>query len=288
MDFSDLPSVGDVAKSLITKWIAAWVPSVIALALKSLGGIKSVPWSGLLIVFAFGAAVTLNDNLEWWKLAAPLALCCLAYLHLLVRHIAVTKRSDRLTQVGVVDGVVLPTLEHYKRIIESTQTRFQFLGIGAEKLTRQEAEFRAMVLRCGTKHHPIRLLLLSPASKWLQSGSTRRNLGQSSFSDKHRTSLCRLAEIRQKYHGEIEVRFYDQVPTFRLLLVDDSRCWIGGYTQSVKEAGKNEFEDKSSSNLELVAIDGTTTDRALKDSVQQYFDTLWESATSWDFKTHLK
>lgn len=254
-------------------------------------------WSGLLVppIFAVVAALV-----RWDASAITAALIAVSALPLgavatkayQTRGTAIhdlESKLRRFSEVGVDDVMFNPNVDAYTKFLTSANSAFSFQGVGAEKLTRDFNIFQAMVSRCGTPTHPVRLLLVSPDAAWLQEGAARRGLGRSSFADRQTQSLQRIARVKREFSGNIVVRFYTARPVFRLMFSDRSTCWLGHYTESAASPGQNEFAEQSNSSLVLARPRTKAPDQQLYGALEMYFEEQWNSAGSseWDFSSYL-
>jgi hypothetical protein len=199
-------------------------------------------------------------------------------------------RSLRALRAAGVHGAIRePDVPAYQEFLTKANSGFSFLGVGAEKLTRDFDAFQAMVARCGTPSKPVRLLLVSPNATWLQTGASRRGLNRATFQSKQADSLEKIERIRTKFSGEIEVRFYHERPSLRLMFANGEVCWLGHYTETAAAPGRNEYEQKSNSCVVLKRPSDRAPDQQLYGALEGLFDEMWESARGheWDFKTYL-
>lgn len=254
-------------------------------------------WSGLVAppIIAVAAAVFRWDASAITALliavsALPLSFVATkAYRTRGIAIHALESKLRRFDEVGVDDVMSNPNVDAYTKFLSSANSAFAFQGVGAEKLTRDFDIFQAMVSRCGTPTHPVRLLLVSPHAAWLQEGAARRGLGRSSFADKQTQSLQRIARVKREFSGNIIVRFYTARPVFRLMFSDRTTCWLGHYTESAAAPGQNEFAEQSNSSLVLARPRTKAPDQQLYGALEMYFEEQWNFAGSseWDFSNYL-
>lgn len=195
-----------------------------------------------------------------------------------------------LRAAGVHGAIKQPNIADYQDFLKAANSSFSFLGVGAEKLTRDFDVFQHMVSRCGTSAKPVRLLLVSPNAGWLQVGAARRGLNRTTFQAKQVDSLQKIKRIKLDFSGEIEVRFYSERPSLRLMFANGAVCWLGHYTETAATPGTNEFEQKSNSCVVLQRPSDRAPDQQLYGALEGLFDEMWESAkgTEWDFKNYLQ
>lgn len=220
----------------------------------------------------------------WMMLLFTLSLLPAAF-----QSVQTHKTLKALRAAGVHGAIKEPGVNDYRDFLLQSNSGFSFLGVGAEKLTRDFDVFQAMVARCGTSSKPVRLLLVSPIASWLQTGASRRGLNKTTFKAKQADSLKKIERIRSTFSGEIEVRFYLERPSLRLMFANGDVCWLGHYTETAASPGMNEYEQKSNSCVVLKRPGDRAPDQQLYGALEGLFDKMWESAREqeWDFKTYL-
>lgn len=220
-------------------------------------------------------------------LTASLVLTLVAWaLEVRVLQLKARQLTD-LQAVGIRAAVVDPTVEDYSKLLKSSRNQFLFMGLGAEKLTRDFPVFQDAMNRCATADRPVRFLLTSPDVPWLQEAAERRGLASLEFRQKLLQSLVRLKAVKEDSSIPIEVRFYRLRPTLRLIFTSDV-CWLGYYSESVNYPGKNEFENMSHSNVVFGRDFGSDEERAFCGALRAHFETRWNDAEPWDFARYLK
>ena len=111
---------------------------------------------------------------------------------------------------------------NFRRALGMASSSMDFLGIGAAKLTDEKVEFEAAVGRCQRPERPVRFLLCRPDNAKLiemaQSADREHGLYQKKVLDSLRT----IADLRIKRAWNVRVKFYTEIPTFRLMFIDVS------------------------------------------------------------------
>lgn len=219
-----------------------------------------------------------------------LVLFALSLLPATIFTVKIANQLSALRGAGVHGVISEPSVKDYQKFLCNAYSGFSFLGVGAEKLTRDFEVFQAMVVRCGTPSRPVRLLLVSPDAAWLQEGASRRGLNKTTFQTKQIDSLQNIKRVKADFSGELEVRFYRTRPSLRLMFANDDICWLGHYTETVATPGANEYEQKSNSCVILKRPGDRAPDRQMYGALKGLFDEMWESAEEerWDFKTYLQ
>ena len=163
---------------------------------------------------------------------------------------------------------------NYCKSLTLCHSHLSFLGTGASKLTN-ESVFEETLKRC-IQDHPIRLLLLSPDDDTLKKASRRANKDENEFKNIVKGSLRKIAGLRKKY-SNIEVRFYQTKPVFRLMFIDNSICLLS----------YNVFGKGDGSQLPQIIVANASDPRRVESTLyyplQQYFEDLWASSEEWDF-----
>jgi hypothetical protein len=104
-----------------------------------------------------------------------------------------------------------------------------FLGIGAAKLTDEKPEFDAAVGRCQRPERPVRFLLCRPDDEKLIEMAQSAERDRGSYQTKVLDSLRAIADLRNNRAWNVQVRFYREFPTFRLMFIDDAICLASHY-----------------------------------------------------------
>ncbi len=271
-------------------WVLQIVLGLIWSALKRWTGtskfVSGLGWLVLTLppLAIVGSSVFLGVVTPWMMLLFTLSLLPAAF-----KAIQTHKNLKALRTAGVHGAIEEPGVTDFRNFLMQANSGFSFLGVGAEKLTRDFDVFQAMVARCGTSSKPVRLLLVSPVASWLQTGASRRGLNRTAFQAKQADSLEKIERVKSKFSGEIEVRFYQERPGLRLMFANGDVCWLGHYTETAALPGMNEYEQKSNSCVVLKRPGDRAPDQQLYGALEGLFDEMWESAREqkWNFKTYL-
>lgn len=193
--------------------------------------------------------------LSWW-------LEIRTYWRLGIVGIGGTKGSDR-----------------YTFALEMCSNSLDFLGVGARKLTDKQSAFEGAINRCHRQSRPVRLLLCSPDSPELIAFARQAMQPPNEYQERVRASLRAIRLMKVERARNIEVRFYDHLPVFRLMFIDDELCLASHYV----------FGEGDGSQLPDIYIRRRTGKRDVESiyyGFQQYFEQLWKSATPWDFESY--
>lgn len=116
----------------------------------------------------------------------------------------------------------------FETALTLVHSKLDFLGIGADKLTRS-AKFEQALLRVSRAGSPVRLLLSPPDNPILKAVANRAELNPNLYQRRVRESLARIAKLRIDMKFNIEVRFYaatseKDYQQFRLMFIDERIC----------------------------------------------------------------
>ena len=168
---------------------------------------------------------------------------------------------------------------NFRRALGMVSNSMDFLGIGAAKLT-DKAEFEAAVGRCQRPERPVRFLLCRPDDEKLIEMAQSAQRDRSSYQTKVLDSLHAIADLRNNRAWNLQVRFYREFPTFRLMFIDDAICLASHYV-----LGKG--SGAALPQLHVVKPKGSRDVDSLYYGFNSYFNRFWEKAEEWDFKQYL-
>lgn len=169
----------------------------------------------------------------------------------------------------------------YSRALQMCSSSLEFLGIGAAKLTQTNKIFTDAIDRCDSQTRPIRFLLSSPESVELTKMAQRAGRADTEYRETVLSSLRVLATLRNKRSKNIEVRFYEDFPAFRIMFINDEICLTSHYV-----FGKGDGSQLP--QLHIIRKSGSRDVNSLYYGFRSYFDRTWEESRSWDFKEYLK
>ncbi len=93
-------------------------------------------------------------------------------------------------------------------------------------------------------------------------------------------SLRVISRLKLERSKNIEVRFYKEFPAFRLLFLNSNICLASHYV-----LGKGSGSDLP--QLHLVRLDDKGDKASLYYGFDYYFNSLWQSAEVWDFRSYI-
>jgi hypothetical protein len=89
--------------------------------------------------------------------------------------------------------------------------------------------FRAAIGRCQRADRPVRFLLCRPDHEMLQQMAQSADQDKTSYQKRVGNSLRSIAALHNDRAWNIQVRFYQELPTFRLMFIDDVLCLASHY-----------------------------------------------------------
>lgn len=163
------------------------------------------------------------------------------------------------------------------RSLKMCSISLDFLGVGASKLSSTGLAFEEAIQRCSRPGRPIRFLLCSPRHKDLERIARQAGVVQEKYRENVSQSLDIIARLKRERERNIEVRFYDALPLFRLMFIDDELCLASHYY-----FGENDGSQLPQLHIRKI---GTARDTdSLYFPLHEYFDLLWNDAKEWDFQ----
>lgn len=164
----------------------------------------------------------------------------------------------------------------FEQSLKLVHSKLDFLGIGADKLTRS-AEFEQALLRVSRAGSPVRLLLSSPDNPILRAVANRASLNPTVYQKRVKESLGRLARLRIDKGFNIEVRFYaatseKDYQQFRLMFIDERICLVSHTVWDTSDGGSNP-------QIVLVAKPERRT-RQLIAAFSDHFERVWNDNTT--------
>lgn len=128
--------------------------------------------------------------------------------------------------------------------LKIVQLKFDFLGVGAKKLSDSN-EFRVAMSKAKASNRRIRLLLSSPDNKALHDLAIRNGKDKFAYSSRVRDSIRHLLHLNSTSDGGVlDIKLYDltsdfAMPHFRLMFIDDRLCVFSHVIWNDQEGGDN-------------------------------------------------
>jgi len=231
----------------------------------------------LLITVAVGVLLDICCAffLTHWSLVLPVLFT------IVVLALVIYKELNQFWQIGIVGADrQVGTGVDYRTALGMCHHSFHFLGIGASKLTRDREAFGDAISRCSRDGSPVKLLLGRPNSDELVKFAQMANKDKASYQHAVTESLRFVAELRNNERKNISVRFYQTIPAFRLMFIDDSICLMSYYLMG-KGDGSNLPQ------LHVIKTAGSRDIDSLYFAFTEYFAKMWNASDDWDFKEYL-
>ena len=169
----------------------------------------------------------------------------------------------------------------YGKALGLCSNSLDFLGIGASKLTDKQPAFENAINRCDRSDKPIRFLLSSPESERLQKIAKSAGHDPTAYQKRVQNSLRVIADLRKRREKNILVRFYKEIPTFRLMFINDDVCLASHYV-----LGKGDGSQLP--QLHIIKTSGSQDVNSLFYGFKAYFETIWRESEDWDFEKYLE
>jgi hypothetical protein len=169
----------------------------------------------------------------------------------------------------------------YAHALNMVSSSLDFLGIGASKLTQVQKAFEDAVNRCDRPGRPIRFLLSNPKNVDLERIAQKAGVDHEAYKLKVAESLRVIANLRNSRAKNIELRFYEEIPAFRLMFIDDEICLASHYI-----LGKGDGSQLP--QLHIIRQRASQDINSLFFGFHQYFENIWEKSKAWDFRQYLE
>ncbi len=177
--------------------------------------------------------------------------------------------------IKIRDGI------NYNKALGMVSSSLDFLGIGAAKLTGEAKPFEEAVNRCDRSGHPIRFLLSRPESADLEEIARKANVDRDAYKRQVRESLRKIAAFKNSRAKNIEVRFYEEIPAFRLMFIDDEICLASHYI-----LGKGDGSQLP--QLQVIRKGSSQDINSLYYGFHEYFENIWAKSKPWNFRQYLE
>lgn len=229
-------------------------------------------------------SVLLAELSLWWLVIVPISFLIVSILmwkQLNEVILYLWHKLNRFESIGVIDcDQEIGNGMNYHYALVACKDELRFLGIGASKLT-SDSEFINTVTRCRPEK-AIQLLLLNPTDIRLVRAAQRFGREREEYRRIVVSSLRTIADIKNSRAFNMEVRFYDIEPIFRLMFIDNSICLVSYYV-----LGEGDGSQLPQLHL-LRATEAVSCSSSFYRAFELYFDDLWERSQSWDFMQHLE
>jgi hypothetical protein len=224
----------------------------------------------LIIAFTISLIIICKASLQfYWLISIVIIFICLV-LFLVFTQVGQAWRvgiigADYSVQKGI----------NYTNALGMCRDNLRFMGIGASKLVA-EPGFANCLVRC-THETPIQLLLFNPSSSLLVDAARRADHDRDKFKERVLSSLKEISLLKQQRALNMEVRFYDHAPLFRLMFIDGTFCLLSYYVMGEGDGSqlpqvhllKRPFMSRSVNSLYF--------------AFEALYNREWTESTPWDF-----
>jgi hypothetical protein len=181
------------------------------------------------VVFLLADTLLKSRLLSGIAAATIFAVCLLAWA-LVRRRRRQRQMEDHLRMLGVEH--VFPSLDRAPttlEIIRHANRTVSFMGISARTFFEEEAVEETLRAKVRASVH-CRFLLLNPQSKHLAAKAQEEGDDPKAWSYDIDAGLVRLRGLgASPGNGSVVPRYYSAKPIWRLIIVDDARCYVGCY-----------------------------------------------------------
>ncbi|MGF6966744.1 hypothetical protein OKW43_003772 [Paraburkholderia sp. WC7.3g] len=185
----------------------------------------------------------------------------------------------KLRRFGITDAdYSVATGINYKAALKSARAGFQFLGIGASKLTAEEPELREAIRIAARSSEPIKMLLVDPDAKSIFQGLEKMD-GTTGYAANVKGSVLFLETLAQNNENFMKLRFYqpitmEDVKPFRLFFADNA-CLVSPFSPSTGE--KDQGRNLPQLRISAVGFPNAS-EPTLYVSLKKYFEKNWNEA----------
>lgn len=223
--------------------------------------------------------VGVNVFIQWRSIPYPLLFFAVSTCIFGLIVFGEFKAFWRLGLLGV-DQTIAKGIDYRKSLNLCTDS-LEFLGIGASKLINEREAFRKAIDRCHRPDRPIRFLLCPPDHEGLIQSARQADRPDTEYQEKVRSSLRELRDLKIRQAKNIQVRFYKNLPLFRLIFVNDTFCLASHYILG-------EGEGSQLSQLHVwKKPPGRRDNESFYSPLRRYYEQLWDEAEPWNFETYL-
>ncbi|MCX6680093.1 MAG: hypothetical protein NTX42_07000 [Methanothrix sp.] len=150
-------------------------------------------------------------------------------------------------------------------VLSEANSDFMLMAIAARKWIDTGALMDKKMRDFGTRRGNLKFLLLNPNSDECKRLSISQGLNEDHVSDLIIKTLKGLAEKSHNKYLNIEIRLYDFMPIFRIVIIDEKTIYLGFYRAGT--TGGDSFQ------LILKPV----AEQSLYKPIKEYFITVWDS-----------
>lgn len=186
----------------------------------------------------------------------------------------------RLRKIGIVsaDAETARGLD-YKGALALVKSGFDFVGIGAAKLTHNKSDFTQAVERANQNNGQIRLILCDPRADAVRRLERIAAVDSGSYLLNVQQSFASIQHLKKRFPENILVRIYRptterELITVRLMLINNTTCLLSQHA-----FGKDAREGKSVPQLHLSSKPWLGSSPTFYLAFERYFQQLWTSGS---------
>jgi hypothetical protein len=191
----------------------------------------------------------------------------------------------RLRRIGIVsaDAEIERGLD-YAASLNKVTTSFDFIGIGAAKLTRHQDAFTNAVERAMRHSSNVRLVLCDPRSPLTKRLEQLAGVSAGKYLINVKSSFAFLEQSQRRFGGVLQIRTYkpqteDELVILRLMLIDGRLALVSPNVPGLREG-------KSAPQLHLASERLIGTDPTLYAALRKQFEQLWLSPATTSVLHH--
>ncbi len=185
----------------------------------------------------------------------------------------------KLRRFGITDAdYSVASGINYKAALKSARAGFQFLGIGASKLTAEQAELKDAIKVAGRAGEPIKMLLVDPDADTVFQHLEKKD-GATGYGATVKGSVLLLKTLATENKDFMSVRFYqpvtmEDVKPFRLFFADGA-CLLSPFSHSTGEKDQG----RSLPQIRLTSVGfPNASDPTLYTALKRYFEKSWNDS----------
>jgi hypothetical protein len=131
----------------------------------------------------------------------------------------------------------------YRAALSKVSGGFDFLGIGAAKLTEQRPFFADAVGRVKQQQRQVRILLCDPRSKTIGALERQAGVDIGRYMTNVKNSFSELHHLRGRFQDTLEIRLYSpedesELPSFRMMFLNSEICLLSPLVIGAAKEGR--------------------------------------------------
>lgn len=207
--------------------------------------LRRVIRDSLVIAFAIGVVASLLANwisarlagLDRWyilTLALGAATIILVWIvGLLAREVAHFRAANEESEISKVYFASGTDRTSFGGMLGEVKSEIAFFGITAKRSVNDD-RFKDLLTKKTGRPIRIRFLLLDPTSEAFHRRAEEENESVNGWTEELSSTLHRLTHYRQVYNVDIQVRFYEIYPIWRLTILDNSTVLVNFFLEGLR------------------------------------------------------